>query len=589
MPKSKRNRKNRKPGSNGSINVAPSARDADRIAATQMVASGNVLLDAGDYTDAIAKYESAIAVDRAIALSRRNRRQIASAYASRGNARTHAGDYDGARADYEFAGELARDLPQTPAVPEAVRLFYQGQAKVGRGDYNGAIADYGHAIALNPNLDAAYHNRGAAKMEQDDYDGAIADFDQAINSNPNDADSYYNRGSAKAKQGNYDAAITDFDRAISINPGDVNAYNNRGLAKVNKDDYDAAIADFDRAISINPNDAGSYFNLGNAKAEQGDYDGAIADFDRTIAINPNDVNAYNYRGFIKSVVGNYDAAIADYGSAIDIIPHDAEAYANRGLIKAVHRDYDAAIADYDHAIILNPDFAKAYFGRGNAKALCLDYDGAIADYENASILDEDFAQDLPLLYAAKAEIDRVKEWQRSHSEVERLQSENAEFVAMADAAITEQERLQAQVDELQAKLREQQLAISYMPPRNGTRMASDADAKPDTVKVVYYQNGPEYWPFLSEWLYKRIKESQYKIRAAIARMRKGNFGDSKSVHAAGLFECRLHSGERIYYAKPSADSVVILHGGDKADSAQDNDIAIAWERWDDHQQRTAAA
>ena len=59
--------------------------------------------------------------------------------------------------------------------------------------------------------------------------------------------------------------------------------------------------------------------------------------------------------------------------------------------------------------------------------------------------------------------------------------------------------------------------------------------------------------------------------------------------SAGIIELRLHSGERIYYAKPSATSVLILHGGDKADSDQDSDIAIAKERWDDHQQRAAAA
>ena len=59
-------------------------------------------------------------------------------------------------------------------------------------------------------------------------------------------------------------------------------------------------------------------------------------------------------------------------------------------------------------------------------------------------------------------------------------------------------------------------------------------------------------------------------------MRKGNFSDSKSLHAAGLFERRLDSGLRIYYARVSPSSILILHGGDKPD--QQSDINAAMER-----------
>ena len=45
-----------------------------------------------------------------VALARRNRGKMASAYASRGNAKAHASAYEDARADYEFAGELAQGL-----------------------------------------------------------------------------------------------------------------------------------------------------------------------------------------------------------------------------------------------------------------------------------------------------------------------------------------------------------------------------------------------------------------------------------------------------------------------------------------------
>ena len=45
--------------------------------------------------------------------------------------------------------------------------------------------------------------------------------------------------------------------------------------------------------------------------------------------------------------------------------------------------------------------------------------------------------------------------------------------------------------------------------------------------------------------------------------------------------------KRIYYGKLSMTTIVILHGGDKDDSDQDKDIAIAQERWADYRQRLA--
>ena len=57
-------------------------------------------------------------------------------------------------------------------------------------------------------------------------------------------------------------------------------------------------------------------------------------------------------------------------------------------------------------------------------------------------------------------------------------------------------------------------------------------------------------------------------------MKKGNFSDHKSLQdAAGLFERRLDSGLRIYYARESPSSVLILGGGDKSDQQCDIDAA----------------
>ena len=620
MPNPKRNRKRRQSG--GNANAGPSARDASRIEAANLIASGNALLDAGNYDGAIADYARAVAADQEVALARRNRGKMAFAYASRGNAKAHASAYEDARADYEFAGELAQGLRPVAVTPKIANLVNRGNAKAEQGDYDGAIADYDRAIALNPNLADTYSNRGNAKRGKGDIDGAIADCDRAIALNPNDAGAYYNRGNAKVDKGDYDGAIADYNLAIDHNPNHAEAYNNRGGAKELKGDYDGAMADYDRAIDHNPNDAPPYYNRGNSKVRRGDIDGAIADYDRAIVLNPKYAEAYNNRGNSKVRRGDIDGAMADYDRAITLNPNHAEAYNNRGNAKSDKGDIDGAIADYDRAIAINPNDALAYNSRGNAKWRKGDIDGAIADYDRAIDIDSDHSypyiqrglakglqgdydsaiEDLNLGIALDeslsqdvstlAVLDVFKteaEKQRYLAEVERLRSESEQFVAIADEAIAKNELLEAEVLELRAKLREQEIAGQYRPVTQYGQFVQNNGSKLDNITVTYYKNGPEYWPFINEWQIKRSKDSQGKIRAAIGQMRKGNFGDSKSVHTIGVFERRLHSGERIYYGKLDATSVVILHGGDKANSDQNQDIKIAQERLRDHHRQLGQA
>ena len=74
------------------------------------------------------------------------------------------------------------------------------------------------------------------------------------------------------------------------------------------------------------------------------------------------------------------------------------------------------------------------------------------------------------------------------------------------------------------------------------------------------------------------------VDARIARLRAGNFGDSKSV-GKGVSESRidLGPGYRIYYGV-AGDDIILLCAGDK--SSQDSDIERAQDFWNDYKERT---
>lgn len=79
----------------------------------------------------------------------------------------------------------------------------------------------------------------------------------------------------------------------------------------------------------------------------------------------------------------------------------------------------------------------------------------------------------------------------------------------------------------------------------------------------------------SKWLLK-LKDLQGKIAIArrVERMRKGNFGDHKSV-GDNVSELRITKGPgyRVYYTIKQDEIIILLVGGDK--SSQQNDIQTA--------------
>lgn len=78
-----------------------------------------------------------------------------------------------------------------------------------------------------------------------------------------------------------------------------------------------------------------------------------------------------------------------------------------------------------------------------------------------------------------------------------------------------------------------------------------------------------------KWLLK-LKDLQGKIAIArrVERMRKGNFGDHKSV-GDNVSELRITKGPgyRVYYTIQEDEIIILLVGGDK--SSQQKDIQVA--------------
>jgi len=280
-------------------------------------------------------------------------------------------------------------IPTAPGMltlADVVPLSIQAQFLHEKKYHDEVITLYGKILALDPDLDWVYNNRGVTYAEaKREYDRAIADFNKALEINPSYAEAYNNRGAADAKRGEYNRAIADFNKALEINPRFVKGFYNRGFSYSARGEYDRAIADFNRVLELDARNTDAYAERGLAFKRRGEYDRAIADFNKALDLHPRLARAYINRGEVYRHRDEPDRAIAEFNKALEIDPGLAEAYSNRGVAYAEGKgELDRAIADFNKALELNPSLAEVYNNRGFTYAEGKgELDRAIQDYNNA--------------------------------------------------------------------------------------------------------------------------------------------------------------------------------------------------------------
>jgi tetratricopeptide (TPR) repeat protein len=119
----------------------------------------------------------------------------------------------------EAAGRPAR----ADAVLKKVGTFvdcYRFRADIldGRGDWPGALKAYGEAVALAPDLPAAYYSWGVALANHNDLEGAESRLKDANHRGPHWADPLKVWGDVLAKQNKVKDALAKYDEALKYAP-----------------------------------------------------------------------------------------------------------------------------------------------------------------------------------------------------------------------------------------------------------------------------------------------------------------------------------------------------------------------------------
>jgi tetratricopeptide (TPR) repeat protein len=189
---------------------------------------------------------------------------------------------------------------------------------------------------LDPNhLLSNYHKARILYYNEDDFRGAIAAFNRVLAVNPNDDSSYYNRGMSYKFLEEWDNAIADFHRATEVNNRFMKAYIELARAIANRDGKDAN----DEELLNIYNHALYLFE--NKKEDQ-----------KTAPLGKQEIaQVYFERGIILNKQKKFQEAVKDYDMCCDLDRLHEDAYFNRGVIYSRElKQPDRAFNDFEHVL-----------------------------------------------------------------------------------------------------------------------------------------------------------------------------------------------------------------------------------------------
>jgi tetratricopeptide (TPR) repeat protein len=135
-----------------------------------------------------------------------------------------------------------------------------------------ALAAGRRAIALAPDLAAAFNNLGVVCFERGAPDEAAAYYRRAVALAPDYVEAHSNLGNALAAAHRFEAAIAAYRRALEIAPGFADGWSNLGALMGRLGRRDEALAAYQAAVAADPLHGEGHTGLALQKLLRGDFD-----------------------------------------------------------------------------------------------------------------------------------------------------------------------------------------------------------------------------------------------------------------------------------------------------------------------------
>ena len=196
----------------------------------------------------------------------------------------------------------------------------RAHAYFAKGVWEQAIAECERAIAMKPDLAAAYTVLGNACQQTGKLEEAESNYRQALALEPNDATVQANLGNLYAEEKKWQQAIPFYQKAIALKPNFAGAYRNLAKAWTQVGKSAEATDCWYQAYTLEPQNvtANQYFNLGNSLYRLGQLSQAVSCYRKAIELNANYAAAYHNLASALKRQGKLDESAFYYQKAQEL-------------------------------------------------------------------------------------------------------------------------------------------------------------------------------------------------------------------------------------------------------------------------------
>ncbi|NEQ97182.1 MAG: tetratricopeptide repeat protein, partial [Cyanothece sp. SIO2G6] len=330
--------------------------------ATNRLEMGQRLAQQGRIEDAIATYETAIALDPTLVMAHW---QLATLYQQQGQAEPAVAAYGKVLTLQPDHGDAAYELGC---------LLAQHQ------QLDRAIACFKKLVNLEPEYLRGHIQLRDLLLGQDQPEQALPHCQQVAEARLDNAEDQYKWGATLAQMQQWEAAIAPLQRSTDLGNTTAPVLDCLGAVLMNLARWSEAEPVLRQAVEADPNYPWAHHNLGNTLAKLGQPEAAIASLERAIALNPQFGRTYESLAGILAQLEQWDEALATYRQGRNVDP--ASESVTNNIIHLLYRQIEStplhspqraqiyqvladewimagnqaqAIAAYQTALHINPD------------------------------------------------------------------------------------------------------------------------------------------------------------------------------------------------------------------------------------------
>ncbi len=226
----------------------------------------------------------------------------------------------------------AQDLAEAKTPMPSLNL---GRAYLRARKWKEAKEAFTRALAIQPNLAAAYVGRASVYVESGDAANALSDLNKAEQLDPKNPEAAFRLGMLYQEQHAFKEAYAAYERVLALDPKSAAAYNNLAwIAATRHERLDEALVWIQKARTLTPKDSTLHDTQGWVLRAKGDLDAAMAVLSEGIALAPS-ADLHYHLGVIQMEKGRTDDARSNIRKALQIQPDFGEARDAKARLKAL--------------------------------------------------------------------------------------------------------------------------------------------------------------------------------------------------------------------------------------------------------------